>query len=792
MFEPQEPYLVPVTKKHLPPKIGSKAANLGRLMQKGYLVPKTYALSWDAYLDLNQGNEAVLQAISAEIRQKLDLEASYAVRSSADVEDSSDYSFAGQFTSVLNVQGVDRILQAVTTVWKASQTDSIRTYQKRSKHESGDVRMAVIIQRMIDPVISGVAFSINPISTLDEIVVEAVSGSGEMLVQEGVTPRRWVSKWGNWVERPESDEMPLQVIQQIVDETQSIAKKMKSHVDLEWVFDGRDIYWVQMRDITALEKAEIYSNKIAKEMTPGLIKPLDWSVVVPIKSKMWINVISQVIGDNDLDPNCLAKLFNYRAYHNLTVFGRIFESFGLPRESLDVMMGVAPPGAGKPPFRPRPRLFLLMPRIVRFLWDKWTYATKAQRDYSILRAKARQYSLDPPEDIDESHLLEVIDQLKDLNLQTTTHTFHAILLMQIYSAILRSLLQRKGVDFADFDLGTDLPELETYNPNRRLAELHQQFLELDKESQAIIASGDYSRFEEMEGIEIFKAEFQRFIDEFGHMSDRTVLFDSVPWRETPGLILELISSFELPKERILDRKEFAEVKGRGVLGWIMKVFFERSQQFYLLREQYGSLYTYTLMLFRVYYRALGARMAAQGLVSSKDDIYYLYDQEIQTYVDDKRGRKPFQSAVRDRKDKIERCKNAVIPEIIYGDAPPPVVVQNDHKLTGTPTSRGYYTGTVKLVKGINDFHKVDNGDVIVIPYSEVGWVPLFAKAGAVIAESGGMLSHSSIVAREYGIPAVVSVNGALYLQDNQIISIDGYKGEVFIHNGGEVAGEFWE
>ncbi len=792
MFEPKEPYLVPVTKKHLPPKIGNKAANLGRLMQKGYLVPKTYALSWDAYLDLDMGNEAVLKAISAEIHQKLDLEASYAVRSSADVEDSPDYSFAGQFTSVLNVQGVDQILQAVTTVWKASQTESIRTYQKRSKHERGDVRMAVIIQRMINPVISGVSFSINPISTLDEIVVEAVSGSGEMLVQEGVTPQRWVSKWGNWVERPESDEMPLQVIQQVVDETQSIAKKMKSHVDLEWVYDGKDIYWVQMRDITALEKAEIFSNKIAKEMTPGLIKPLDWSVVVPLKSKMWINVISQVIGDNDLDPNRLAKLFHYHAYHNLTVFGRIFESLGLPRESLDVMMGVAPPGAGKPPFRPRPRLFLLMPRIVRFLWDKWTYAKKAQRDYSLLRAKARQYALDPPDDMDESQLLKVIERLKDLNLQTTTHTFHAILLMQIYSAILRSLLERKGVDFADFDLGADLPELETYNPNIRLAELHQHFLELDKESQEIIASGDYSRFEEREGIEIFKAEYQSFIDEFGHMSDRTVLFDSVPWRETPGLILELISSFELPKERTTDRKVFAEVKGRGVRGWIMKVFFERSQQFYLLREQYGSLYTYTLMLFRVYYLALGARIAAQGLINSKDDIYYLYDREIQTYVDDDSSRKPFQYAVRDRKDEIERCKDAIIPEIIYGESPPPVVVQNDHKLTGTPTSRGYYTGTVKLVKGINDFHKVDNGDVIVIPYSEVGWVPLFAKAGAVIAESGGMLSHSSIVAREYGIPAVVSVNGALHLEDNQIISIDGYKGEVFIHNNEELTGEFWE
>jgi pyruvate,water dikinase len=132
-------------------------------------------------------------------------------------------------------------------------------------------------------------------------------------------------------------------------------------------------------------------------------------------------------------------------------------------------------------------------------------------------------------------------------------------------------------------------------------------------------------------------------------------------------------------------------------------------------------------------------------------------------------------------EEMQHCKDALAPEVIYGDSPPPVVIRPDRKLSGTPTSRGYYTGKTKVVRGITDFHKVSHGDVLVIPYSEVGWIPLFAKAGAVVAESGGMLSHSSIVAREYGIPAVVSVNGALQLQDDLVVSIDGYRGEVFVH-----------
>jgi phosphoenolpyruvate synthase/pyruvate phosphate dikinase len=85
---------------------------------------------------------------------------------------------------------------------------------------------------------------------------------------------------------------------------------------------------------------------------------------------------------------------------------------------------------------------------------------------------------------------------------------------------------------------------------------------------------------------------------------------------------------------------------------------------------------------------------------------------------------------------------------------------------------------VKVVNGLQDFHKVQPGDILVIPYSDVGWTPLFAQAAGVIAESGGMLSHSSIIAREYGIPAIVSVPGAMLLEDNTLVSMDGFKGEI--------------
>ena len=99
-------------------------------------------------------------------------------------------------------------------------------------------------------------------------------------------------------------------------------------------------------------------------------------------------------------------------------------------------------------------------------------------------------------------------------------------------------------------------------------------------------------------------------------------------------------------------------------------------------------------------------------------------------------------------------------------------------LHGTPSSRGTHYGVARVIRGIAEFDRVEEGDIIVIPFSDVGWTPLFAKAGAVVAESGGMLSHSSIVAREYGIPCVVSVSGAMSIPDGSMAVVDGYRGIV--------------
>jgi pyruvate,water dikinase len=778
-------FITSLDNRSAPASIGNKAANIYLLRKERFSVPETYVCTWEAYLGYRSKTEEVLERLGKELEKLLRPEKSYAVRSSADVEDSVAHSFAGQFDTRLNVQGADQVLQSIMGIWDSAHNEVVKSYSQKIFSVDHPIKMAVIIQEMVNPVFSGVSFSKNPITGLDEIVVEAVQGSGTALVQDGVTPCRWVNKWGRWIIQPDDANIPIQIIQQVVEETSQIARRFKREVDLEWVFDGEKLYWLQMRDITALGNTNIYSNRMSKEMTPGMIKPLVWSVTVPVPASVWIGFFKEIIGNIDIDPNSLMKAFYYRAYHNIGVFGRIFESMGMPRQSLEIMLGVAPPDMDKPRFKPGPKGMKRLPWLVSFAWDKWNFGKRAEADHPRIQAAAQQYTLYPSPDLTEGQLMSIIDELIELNRWSTHNTVLSILLMQLYNRILKTRLEKLGIDFQHFDLTVDMPEIREYDPNDQLEALNRLFRQIDPGMQEQIRNSDYEHFLKLPGIVPLQKGIGQFLDRHGHLSDSGGDFGSVPWRETPDLILKVVADFEKSSEQSTTKIRFQDLRLKGMQGRFLSLIYRRARQFRLLREKHSSLYTYTLMLFRVYYLALGDRLVQRGVLDDREDIYYLYDNEIRALVAGQTGGEAFREVAAQRKAEMEQYREIVLPDVIYGDVPPPIISTSIKELSGTPTSRGYYTGKVKVVRGVSDFPKLVQGDVLVIPYSDVGWTPLFAKAGAVIAESGGILSHSSIIAREYNIPAVVSVKAAMDLPDGALVEVDGFKGLVYLKDGTE-------
>lgn len=773
-------FIVNLKERHLQPSVGNKASNLRKLMEHGMRIPVTYVCTWDAYHRYIDNDVNLVDALRDELTHVLDPKTYYAIRSSANIEDNLDRSFAGQFKSVLNVHGLDQIFGSIWSIWATATSPAVQSYLERRGIPTRDLSMAVIIQEMVQPMVAGVSLSRNPVTGADEIVVEAVCGRGDALVQSGVTPCRWVNKWGSWLSKPEGEEIPLRLAEQVVDTTRNISKTFRSHVDLEWAWDGKEIYWLQVREITTLNRHSIYSNHMAKEMLPGMITPLVWSVNIPMKSEVFVQFMNELLGPTNTKPEELIKSFYYRVYFNMGVIGQAFVKLGLPADSVEMMTGMAPMGT-KMSMKPTVQLLLHLPKMVAFAHDKWTFHRKMRLAMPDLVRRVETVRWQDTGQMNEMELLAAVDQLYLLVKELTYYNILCPILSVMHTRMLEREVKRLGIEPDYLDITDNLPELGEYDPSNRLHALHAAFEQLGPQAQERIRSAGYAGFTKLPGIKNFQQDVAAFIERFGYLSDNGNDFTSTPWREDPDMVLRLILDFKPASEERMEKIHFADLKGSPIRRPMLRLFYNRVRQYRLLREQLSSLYTYSCGLFRYYYLALGKHLMDRGRIDTVQDIFYLSALEIRQIITGQGSTFDYRAEIARHKTDMERFRDISLPTVIYGDNAPPIEDPSSQRLTGLVTSIGHYTGMVKVVRGIQDFNKVQEGDVIVIPYSDVGWSPLFARAGAVVAESGGVLSHSSIIAREYGIPAIVSVNGAMNLQDNTRVTVDGHKGEVVIH-----------
>ncbi|MBN2537275.1 hypothetical protein JXB37_03250, partial [candidate division WOR-3 bacterium] len=592
-------------------------------------------------------------------------------------------------------------------------------------------------------------------------------------VQDGVTPARWVHKWGEYVSRPEQADIPKPVVDEVIAGTRRIARRFRRPADLEWVWDGERLWWVQLRPITAIDNVTIYSNRISREFLPGMIKPLVWSVNIPLVNAAWIRLFDELVGHTGLEPDELARSFHYRAYFSLTAVGRVFQVLGLPQETLELLLGIEHTGPEKPRFRPSARTWRLLPRMLWAVFDKWRFDRRLRRFLDPARGRFDELRAERLATLDEPGLLRHVDRLHELGTETAYYNIVVPLLMQLYNRLVRTRLRRAGLDWERFDPALGMPELAEHDPKSLLAGLNARYLGLEPADREAIAARGHAALAEP-ALAGFRREVDRFIERFGHFSASGNDFSVRPWREDKDLVVRMVVEFSAPPAPARD----ASAVGRALRGPFSRLALRRARRFRVYREQVSSLYTFGYGLFRDVFLELGSRFTGDGRLDRPDDILYLYLGEVRRAVAGDGADLRALAAARRRE--MAAVADAPLPTIIFGDDAPPVYDETGSRLRGTPTSRGYYRGPVRVIRSPAESGRLRPGDVLVIPFSDVGWTPLFARAGAVVSGSGGMLSHSSIVAREYGIPAVVSVNGALDLADGVVVAVDGYKGEITI------------
>jgi len=760
--------------------IGNKAQNLIALMRiRKTNVPKTWVIPWDWHQRYADDKKAARENLTALFQSHLDFSKTYAVRSSSSIEDTSFHSFAGLFKSILSVKGCQNLVDAVLEVWDSIQTENIEDYLQTLSISPENLHMAVIIQEMVRPVYSGVLFSNNPMTGLHEIVIEAVPGEGTALVQDGVNPDRWISRKGVWVVKPDEPQMSAEIAKKVLDGSIRIMRKTKNPIDLEWVWNGQNVYWVQMREITTLKDLKVYSNRLSKDMMPGMIHPLIWSINVPLINKVWLGILEEIVGDLPIEAEDLAKSFFYRSYFNMSAVGQVFTSIGFPSEGLEMMMGVVAKEEGNPAFKPSIKMLPLLPKLLRFIIDKWHFERKINRLFPILKDNLKQFTPYPDPDISLEKQINEIKALYDSVQRIVYFNVLTPILTTMYARMLERQLRKINVDLLEFDWLENLSEGEQYQPNIALAKLHKKFTLMVKEkiSQSRLDDNQIN-LTDISGSE-FEDDFNQFIENFGHISDNSNNFLAVPWRENPDVVLKMVCDYQEEGRDKGDRIRFEDLPVKGIQKMVTRMFYNRERKFTLYREAVSKQYMYGYGLFRPYFLRLADGLVNKGWLKSREDIYYLRWAEIQQLIKDG-GQSIIDQKVETRKGEIEEYQDVVLPEVIYGDNPPPVYSSFKDKLHGIPTSQGYFSGMVKVVAGQEDFRKVEPNDIIVIPYSDIGWTPLFTRAGAVITESGGLLSHSSIIAREYQIPAVVSVTGCMKLKDGQRVSVNGFTGEILL------------
>jgi rifampicin phosphotransferase len=813
-----------------PARVGSKAANVAALRTAGFTAPGGFVLTVDAF---ERAREAVSfgpgtngsTEFPAEITDALrtviaDLgDAPLAVRSSGVAEDLPDASYAGQYATVLDVRGLDALQAAVRGCWESAFKERVVAYQRR-RGESSVPPVAVLIQPLIPADAAGVVFTVNPVTgDRNETLVSAVRGLGERLVSGEATPDEWAVRDGRAEARhtPENAIDAGQVLQ-----IAELARRVEAHFgapqDIEWAIAGDDIHLLQARPVTGLDNT---------------IQPIEREFEIP--DGFWQRDTAHFTGPiSPLGASFYGAMIRDAMTPALKEFGLMLDGVDMREISGYVYARIVPPG-GKD--GPPPPWWLL--GIVARVHPGFRAIVKRARDAE--RSGLGDQIIDRWSSEWRDDLLRRINEIKRIDLAALSdadldneverrrvfyqegNNIHFRLFIPFMKAV-TSL-----VFFCRDELGWEtrqtmemlsgLSEMST-EPSRRLGELAAMARERPavRDALATIDDGTVGRLRAADPE--FAAAFDAYQDEFGVRSlGEDIKIPTLDERPeiTLGLLkgqIESDYSAEDVAARLAQRRDDVASEARRLLrdrpaeSARFEEVLARAQRIYPVREDNsfptyqapGGLFRYTLL-------ETGRRLAERGAIQTGDDVVFLTLDEARAAL--RKGG--------DLTDLVARRKGEYAWALanpgpaFYGPepGPPPDMralpaevrslmkglmwfVENDLQtppvagdgIRGVGVSAGAYTGPVRVIRSESEFHKLQPGDVLVCPTTSPVWSVLFGNAGALVTDGGGILSHSAIITREYGIPGVVATGDATStLQDGQIVTVDGVRGTVTVEGG---------
>jgi rifampicin phosphotransferase len=754
-----------------------------------------------------------------------------AVRSSATAEDLPFASFAGQQDTYLDVIGEDGVLDAVHRCWASLWTDRAVVYRERIGIDSARTRLAVVVQRMVDAAVAGVMFTANPVTgRRTETVVDAAPGLGEAVVSGSVDPDHVVldSATGAVLERRLGGGRGACLTDEQLRALTRLGSRVQEHYggpqDTEWAIDGAGTLWLtQARPVTTLfpvpqRPTPDHGLRVwfCASLAQGLTRPLTPMGISALRvlGGSALRLAGRPPADPVGGPPGLQDAAG-RLFFDITPIVRSTAGRAYFPRLLDVMEARSAVVLRR--LFDDPRLSVVhrsWPQVVRRLaFVAARYGVPLQAVQALVSPAAARRRLDRlgaglrerPLPGDHAPAIERLDAVLDLLGDAIPQVVPRVApplatgfgLLGLAGVLL-------GPNAHPGDLATVLRGL----PHNVTTEMDLDLWRLATAVRAGGASADAVRHGTAgELAERYRAGtlppvLQRGLGDFlGRYGFRAVaeIDVGVPrWAEDPAHLLGVLANYlQLDDSGRAPDAVFAgsaaQAEGmvavltdrahrRGRLrGALVALALDRARQMAGLRE----LPKYDLVLVLGQVRALlasiGADLVTAGVLAEAGDVFAL---ELGEVRDALRGGRGLQDVVAGRREAYEReMARRRVPRVLLSDGTEPEAVAagppaDAGALVGTAASAGTVTGRARVVLEPTGAHLVP-GEVLVAPSTDPGWTPLFLTAGGLVMEMGGANSHGAVVAREYGIPAVVGVPGATsHLVTGQEVTVDGTRGVV--------------
>jgi phosphohistidine swiveling domain-containing protein len=768
----------------------------------------------------------------------------WAVRSSAIAEDTDSASFAGQYDTTLGVTTTNVMGAIQHSWSSTFSERAVRYRRERGATEDRMAVVVQILLRpdtagvcfTVDPMSGKERIVVNANYGLGESVVGGYVTPDTYLVdRRGCVPMSQVvgqkeTQMVMGLRGVETTEVPMSkrgslcLSSQQVTEVAKLAIAVEARhgrpVDIEWAYEGGTLFLLQARSITAQPTASagpppnwapanntridarypLYSNGNISEVLPGCVTPLSWDHTGRLIEHAFRSQLETLgaIDPSEEEPSVLGFFF-HRPYVNVSLL--LEAARRTPGMTPDTVLEefVAKPEGTTPAVTAADFMPRRLPHLWRVVWAVVRHAgslgDRIEACRSVAKADEARFSARWLADASDQTLLEQVRMSEELAAPSVVHVWASTLASVAFTQLRRFTVRWLGDQDGALasELVTGIHSLPSAEPALALHALSQKIGQSDALALLFRSETDDAACLAALRSDPLGEELERFLRQYGHRGVAEAELNHPCWREDPAQIISLIRNNLRPgavtpidirkRQGRAHREAMSQLES---LRWWrrrwLKLLIRRARMGFLHRETMKDLVIRRLDRSRLVYRELNRRFVARGLTSSPEDIFFLHWSELKELTSGARSPENIAQLVEARRRDYRWSRQVEVPKLQEGtprtlDA---TDIPDGLELDGIGVSPGRVTGVARVVTDPRNGAYIEPGEILVAPVTDVAWTPLFAQAAGLVVEVGGLLSHGSIVAREYGVPAVVGVAGATRtIRTGDRITLDGATGHVF-------------